>query len=366
MKGHPVAAVAAVSRGDRQAGAGPDQGRLQGAAARHRRRRGDEARRADPARPPADRGRQSAGHQAVEHRQAHRVQEGRRQGGLRPGRGGDREGLHHAGRAPGLYRAARHPGVRRRGRPGPGLVDDPGPLPGAWLLRPAARPRYLADPRDADRDRRRLRRQDRGLSRASGHSAQPEVGQAGEDDDGARGRVPRLRPRAGRQRQGQDRRHQGRPHRRRRVHRRDAGGRLPGLAGGSGLHVQLRLLRHRQRLHRGLRCREQPAQGRGLSRARRADLGVGRRVDARHPGPAARHGSDRSAPEERRQGGHQDGLWRHLQHHRHGRDAAGDQGLRRTTSRRSSRATPAAWPPASGSTSAPIPAPPAMSARTAR
>ena len=208
------------------------------------------------------------------------------------------------------------------------LVDDPGPLPGAWLLRPAARPRYLADPRDADRDRRRLRRQDRGLSRASRHPAQPEVGQAGEDDDGARGRVPRLRPGAGRQRQGQDRRHQGRPHRRRRVHRRDAGGRLPGLAGGAGLHVQLRLLRHRERLHRGLRCREQPAQGRGLSRARRADLGVGRGIDARYPGPAAQDGSDRSAPEERRQGGHQDGLWRDLQHHRHGRDPAGDQGLR--------------------------------------
>ena len=151
---------------------------------------------------------------------------------------------------------------------------------------------------------------------------QPEVGQAGEDDDGARGCVPRLRPRAGRQRQGQDRRHEGRPHRRRRVHRRDAGGRLPGLAGRAGLHVQLRLLRHRQHLHRGLRCRQQPAQGRGLSRAWCADLGVGRRVDARHPGPAARHGSDRPAPEERRQAGHQDGLWRHLQHHRHGRDAA--------------------------------------------
>ena len=63
-------------------------------------------------------------------------------------------------------------GVRGRGRPGPGLVDDPGPLPGARLLRPAARPRNLADPRDADRDRRRLRRQDRGLSRALGHAAQ--------------------------------------------------------------------------------------------------------------------------------------------------------------------------------------------------
>ena len=115
--------------------------------------------------------------------------------------------LHHAGRAPGLYRAARHAGERRRGRPGPGLVDDPGPLPGARLLQPAARHRYLADPRDADRDRRRLRRQDRGLSRAVGHPAVAEVRQAGEDDDGARGGVPRLRPGAGRQRQGQDRRH---------------------------------------------------------------------------------------------------------------------------------------------------------------
>ena len=45
-------------------------------------------------------------------------------GGLRQGRGGDREGLHHAGRAPGLYRAARHAGARqprtarsRSGRP---------------------------------------------------------------------------------------------------------------------------------------------------------------------------------------------------------------------------------------------------------
>ena len=51
----------------------------------------------------------------------------------------DREGLHHPGRAPGLYRAARHAGVRRRRRPGPGLVDDPGALPGARLLQPAAR-----------------------------------------------------------------------------------------------------------------------------------------------------------------------------------------------------------------------------------
>ena len=231
------------------------------------------------ANPPAD--------QAVEHRQAHRVQQGRHRGGLQPGRGRDRARLHHAGRAPGLYRAARRAGVSRRRRPGPGLVDDPGPLPGARLLR-----RLL----NIDTSQIRVTPTEIGggfggktvvyleplairLSQKSGKPVKM--------TDDARGGVPRLRPGAGRQRQGQDRRHEGRPHRRRRMHGRDAGGRLPGLAGRAGLHVQLRLLRHRQRLHRGLRRRQQPAQGRGLSRARRADLGVGGRVDDRHPGAAA-------------------------------------------------------------------------------
>ena len=47
--GHPVAAVAATIEVDRQAGAQAHQGRLRGAAARHRPGRSDEARRADPA-----------------------------------------------------------------------------------------------------------------------------------------------------------------------------------------------------------------------------------------------------------------------------------------------------------------------------
>ena len=45
-------------RVDRQAGAQADQGRLRGAAPRHRPGRGDEARRADPARPCAHQGHQ--------------------------------------------------------------------------------------------------------------------------------------------------------------------------------------------------------------------------------------------------------------------------------------------------------------------
>jgi Aerobic-type carbon monoxide dehydrogenase, large subunit CoxL/CutL homologs len=48
-----------------------------------------------PARPYDHRGRQPAADQAVEHRQAHRVQQGRHQGGLRRSRGRDRTRLHH-------------------------------------------------------------------------------------------------------------------------------------------------------------------------------------------------------------------------------------------------------------------------------
>ena len=54
------------------------------------------------------------------------------------------------------------------------------------------------DPRDADRDRRRLRRQDRGLSRAAGARAVEEVRPAGQDGDDPRGGVPRHRPDLGR------------------------------------------------------------------------------------------------------------------------------------------------------------------------
>ena len=60
------------------------------------------------------------------------------------------------------------------------------------------------------------------------------------------------------------------------------------------------------------------------------------------------------------------GLWRHLQHHRHGRDARGREELGALPHAGQAGLCRAAWRPASGSTSAPIPAPPATSARTAR
>ena len=87
--GHPVAAVAATTRGDRGAGLQADRGRLRGAAVVDRDRRRDQARRADPARLHEVRG------QAVQHRRPARGQEGRRRARLRRGRGGHRAQLHH-------------------------------------------------------------------------------------------------------------------------------------------------------------------------------------------------------------------------------------------------------------------------------
>ena len=72
---------------------------------------------------------------------------------------------HQAG-ASGLHRAARLPRDSRRGRPGRRLGVDPGPLGRARPLRPPARHGHLEVARDRDRNRRRVRRQDRGLSRA--------------------------------------------------------------------------------------------------------------------------------------------------------------------------------------------------------
>ena len=70
--GHPVAAVAATSEIHRQGRVEADQGRLRAAAARHRPGRGDEARRADPARSRAHQGRQGRG-QAIKRDRAPRA-----------------------------------------------------------------------------------------------------------------------------------------------------------------------------------------------------------------------------------------------------------------------------------------------------
>ena len=76
-------------------------------------------------------------------------------------------------------------------------------------------------------------------------------------------------------------------------------GAFAGLAGGRRFDDRPGLLRRPQLLDRRLRRGDQHAQGRGLSRAGRADLGLRRGERGGRPGAEARHGSDRPAREER-------------------------------------------------------------------
>ena len=96
--------------------------------------------------------------------------------------------------APGLYRAACLRRLGRRRRSVHDLQLEPGPVHGARLLRQAARHRHRQHPRDPGRNRRRVRRQDAGLSGAGGAGAVEEGRPAGQDRDEPRGGVPRHRP----------------------------------------------------------------------------------------------------------------------------------------------------------------------------
>ena len=85
-------------------------------------------------------------------------------------------------------------------------------------------------------------------------------------------------PTSGSYQQGQDRRDQGRHDRRRARHLLPAGRRLSRLADPRRRGLCLRALRHRERALARLRRRLQPLEGRGLSRARRADRRLCRRM----------------------------------------------------------------------------------------
>ena len=190
---------------DRRPCAVIDRGRLRGAAARHRRRRGDEAGCALAVRGHADpRGGKSES--AVEYRQAQRVQSRRRQGRLRGGRRGRRDVVQDRAGAPGLYRAAGLRGALRRRRPVRAVELEPGPLRGAQLHRAAAQHEGRRPARLSGRDRRRVRRQDRGLCRAGRRHAGAQVRRSREGRDEPRGRVPRDRPDLGLVDDGEDRR----------------------------------------------------------------------------------------------------------------------------------------------------------------
>ena len=154
-------------------------------------------------------------------------------------------------------------------------------------------------------------------------------------------------------------------HRRRARHLLSAGRRVPGLADPRRRRLQLRALRHPEPALGRLRRRLQPLQGRGLSRAGRADRRLRGRVRARRSRRSAEDGSARVAPEERRQGRHQGRARPGVSAHRLHRDAGSGEEHPITTRRRSASCRAGASPPASGSTPAANPRRRSTSPRTA-
>ena len=146
-----------------------DSCRVRGAAAGPLGSRRDEGRRADPARKSAHAGdRRRQARRSHEHRPPLPLRKGERGGGLRPSGTRRRTQFRHGDRAPGLYRAAQRDGPLERRRAHHRLDEHARGLRRAGPARRAARRADLADQSRADGDRRRLRRQDRRVSRAAG------------------------------------------------------------------------------------------------------------------------------------------------------------------------------------------------------
>ncbi len=114
--------------GHRRGGAEADRSRLRSAAARDRRRRSDEARCAAALRGHDHARHRSRADEALEHLEAHRIQDGRYRCGFRRRRRSRRDELQDGARASGLHRAARMPRARRRRRSVGTLGFEPGAL----------------------------------------------------------------------------------------------------------------------------------------------------------------------------------------------------------------------------------------------
>ena len=317
------------------------------------------------ARRPLYPGRRAQADPALEHRQAGGVRQGRHRGRVPRGRCHDRAALYDQAGASGLYRAA----CLRRLDAGDGQCTIWSSSQGQFMVRAYCAKllghRHLRHPRDPGRDRRRVRRQDARLSRAAGAGAGQEIRPAGQDGDEPRRGVPRHRADLGRGHRGQDRRQEGRAHRRRRPRAQIPGRRLSGLAGRAGLHVRLCHVRHPERQHRRLRRRLEPAEGRGLSRAGRADLVVRRRKLHRRTGRPARHRPAGAAREERGQGRHQGGARADLRQYRLCRDRRRGQEPPASAAQARPQPGPRRRLRASGSTSAASRVPRCISTRTA-
>ena len=184
-------------------------------------------------------------------------------------------------------------------------------------------------PRHPRRDRRRLWRQDHRLSRTARDHAGEKIRPPGEDGDDARGSDARDRPDLRLEEHGEDRRHQG---------RQDnvaahgtfylqagafPGSPIRGAAGCSFTPYDIPNL-----LSEGYDVVLQPLEGRGLSRAGRADRRLCRGMRARRSRRSAEDGSARLPPEERREGRHQGRARPGVPAHRIYRDAGSCEELR--------------------------------------
>ena len=274
----PVAAVAATSAAIAKQALEADQGRLRGAAARHRRGRGDEARRAAAARRHVH-GRRRARRRATPSNIAKRIEfgTGRRRGRLQARPTWSSSALHHQAGAPGLHRAARLRGHRVRGRPGRLWVH----ARRATCIVRAHCARLLGIGRGQDPRHRRPRSAAASAARPSSISSRwrwrcrGRRSRPGEDGDDARGGVPRHRPDLGRARRAS----RSAPGRTGTIVAAEAelnyqAGAFAGSPVQPGCMCAFAPYDLENVKRRRLRRRHQPAEGRGLSRAGRADLGV--------------------------------------------------------------------------------------------
>ncbi len=305
---------------DRRRSVRADRDRLPRIAARHRRRRRDEARCAPAARRPLHPGGGPEADASLEHRQEDRLYQGRHRGRVPRRRRHHRATLYEPAGASGLYRAACLRRVGRGRQPDDDLELEPGPVHGARLLRQAPRSRHRRHPRDPGRNRRRVRRQDAGLLGAGGLGAGQEDRPPDQDGDEPRGGVPRHRAGCGLGRRGQARRQKGRQADRRRGQSQIPGRRLSGVARRARLHVRVCDVRPAQCPGDRLRCGLEPAQGRGLPRAGRAEFVLGCRKLPRRAGAAAGDRPAGLAPKKRSQGRGQGGARADLAKHRLCRD----------------------------------------------
>ncbi len=349
-----------------KAGAQADQGRVRGAAARHRPGRGDEARRADPAQHVRTKGVKGADQPSnvIERLD---LAMGDVDAGLRRGRRDRRARIRHQADASGLYRAAE---LRRDRRPRTARSSC-GAAPRRRGCSATGCPNILKI--DTAKIRVQQSEMGGGFGGKTGFYAEPvaiqlarkakrpvkitltrnEVFRATGPVSGTKSRI-----KMGVKKDGT-------------ITAAEAElifqtGAFTGSVFSNAPQAMFTRYCAQERQDDVLRGRVEPPEGEFVPRALRAAGRVRRRRRDRRARAQDRHGPDRPAPEERGDRRLQDDLWRDLRPDRLRRDAAGREEVRALQFAGAARARAAASPPASGSTAAARPPARSTSRPTAR